>query len=66
MEQHSSTLTHSPFMASWLVSPQSRPQLSAVTSVISDYGEDVIVGILDTGIWPEHPIFSDSGLRLIT
>ncbi|EEF27917.1 Cucumisin precursor, putative [Ricinus communis] len=29
------------------------------------YGEDVIIGVLDTGIWPEHPSFSDSGLSSI-
>ncbi|XP_062087831.1 subtilisin-like protease SBT1.4 [Humulus lupulus] len=31
----------------------------------SDYAEDVVIGVLDTGIWPERPSFSDSGLSAV-
>ena len=24
-------------------------------------GEDIVVGIIDTGVWPEHPSFADTG-----
>ncbi|CAK9156870.1 unnamed protein product, partial [Ilex paraguariensis] len=28
----------------------------------SDYADDVIIGVLDSGIWPERPCFSDTGI----
>ncbi|KAL4202123.1 hypothetical protein AMTRI_Chr02g262100 [Amborella trichopoda] len=31
----------------------------------SDYAKDVIIGVLDTGIWPERPSFSDNGLTTV-
>lgn len=31
----------------------------------SDYGEDVIVGVIDSGVWPESPSFKDNGMSEI-
>lgn len=28
----------------------------------SNYGKGVIIGVLDSGIWPDHPSFSDEGM----
>ncbi|XP_059440046.1 subtilisin-like protease SBT3 [Corylus avellana] len=29
---------------------------------VSNYGKDIIIGILDTGVWPESPSFNDKGI----
>jgi len=31
----------------------------------SDYGKDVIVGVIDTGVWPETESFNDNGISKI-
>ncbi|KAK6911850.1 Peptidase S8 propeptide/proteinase inhibitor I9 [Dillenia turbinata] len=31
----------------------------------ADYADDVIIGVLDTGIWPERPSFSDSEMSSV-
>lgn len=28
----------------------------------SNYGKDIIIGIFDTGVWPESPSFNDKGM----
>ncbi|XP_050917920.1 subtilisin-like protease SBT3 [Lathyrus oleraceus] len=31
----------------------------------SEYGKDVIIGLVDTGVWPEHESFKDDGMTEI-
>ncbi|XP_039120127.1 subtilisin-like protease SBT3 [Dioscorea cayenensis subsp. rotundata] len=31
----------------------------------SNYGEDVIIGVIDSGVWPEHESFNDRGMSEI-
>ncbi|GLJ29020.1 hypothetical protein SUGI_0572790 [Cryptomeria japonica] len=51
--------THSPEFLGLSSSSLSSPGL---WSQYSTYGEDIIVGVIDTGVWPESKSFNDAGL----
>ncbi|KAK9987198.1 hypothetical protein SO802_032149 [Lithocarpus litseifolius] len=51
-----------PFKLATTYSPEFL-SLKASTSLwpASNYGKDIIIGVTDSGIWPEHPSFEDNG-----
>ncbi|PIA44948.1 hypothetical protein AQUCO_01700490v1 [Aquilegia coerulea] len=57
-EVHQLHTTHTPTFLELISSEGKEGTLSEV----GEYGSEVVVGVLDTGIWPERASFSDEGM----